>query len=129
MTQLFLIEVRAIITNRKKKSTQTHFPHLIVLDGIDAFVDGGPMTGKRANGSVFLAGTDRVAIDAVGVAILKSLGSNDQIMRPKIFDQEQIARAAELGIGVSSASEIELVPVDDQSRESCTRVQEIVSKG
>ena len=104
-------------------------PHLIVLDGIDAFVDGGPMTGKRAKGNVFLAGTDRVAIDAVGVAVLKSLGSNDQIMRPKIFDQEQIARAAELGIGVSSASEIELAAVDDQSRESCTRVQEILSKG
>jgi uncharacterized protein (DUF362 family) len=66
-------------------------PHLIVLDGIDAFVDGGPMTGKRVKGNVFLAGTDRVAIDAVGVAVLKSLGSNDQIMRPKIFDQEQIA--------------------------------------
>jgi uncharacterized protein (DUF362 family) len=104
-------------------------PHLIVLDGVDAFVDGGPMTGKRAKADVFLAGTDRVAIDAVGVAVLKSLGSNDQIMRPKIFHQEQIARAAELGIGASSASEIELVPVDDQSRESCTRVQEILSKG
>ena len=103
--------------------------HLVVLDGIDAFVDGGPMTGKRAKANVFLAGTDRVAIDAVGVALLKSLGSNDQIMRPKIFDQEQIARAAELELGVSSASEIELVPVDDQSRESCTRVQEILSKG
>jgi len=104
-------------------------PHLIVLDGVDAFVDGGPMTGKRVKANVFLAGTDRVAIDAVGVALLKSLGSNDQIMKPKIFDQEQIARAAELGIGASSASEIELVAVDDQSRESCTRVQEILSKG
>jgi uncharacterized protein (DUF362 family) len=104
-------------------------PDLVVLDGIDAFVDGGPMTGKRVKGNVFLAGTDRVAIDAVGVAVLKSLGSNDQIMRPKIFDQEQIARAAELGIGVCSASEIELVAVDDQSRESCTHVQEILSKG
>jgi uncharacterized protein (DUF362 family) len=104
-------------------------PHLIVLDGIDAFVDAGPMTGKRAKANVFLAGTDRVAIDAVGVAVLKSLGSNDRIMRPRIFDQEQIARAVELGIGISSASEIELAPVDDQSRESCARVQEILSKG
>jgi uncharacterized protein (DUF362 family) len=104
-------------------------PHLIVLDGIDAFVDAGPMTGKRANANVFLAGTDRVAIDAVGVAVLKSLGSNDQVMKPRIFDQEQIARAVELGIGISSASEIELAPVDDQSKESCARVQEILSKG
>ncbi|MBT8363965.1 MAG: DUF362 domain-containing protein, partial [Deltaproteobacteria bacterium] len=60
-------------------------PDLVVLDGIEAFVDGGPANGKRANGNVFLASADRVAIDAVGVAILKSIGSNAQIMNTKIF--------------------------------------------
>jgi uncharacterized protein (DUF362 family) len=104
-------------------------PDLIVLDGIDAFVDGGPMNGKRAKGNVFLASTDRVAIDAVGVAVLKSLGSNDQIMKEKIFNQEQIARAGELGIGASSPSEIDLFPVDDQSRDYRNRVAEILEKG
>ena len=49
-------------------------PDLVVLDGIDAFVDGGPATGKRKRGNIFLASTDRVAIDAVGVAVLKLLG-------------------------------------------------------
>lgn len=44
-----------------------------MLDGIDVFVDGGPMSGKRIKGNVFLAATDRVALDAVGVAILKFL--------------------------------------------------------
>ena len=39
-------------------------PDLIVLDGIEAFVDGGPMTGKRAKGNVFLVSRDRVAMDA-----------------------------------------------------------------
>ncbi len=104
-------------------------PALVVLDGIDAFVDGGPATGKRAKGNVFLASTDRVAVDAVGVAILKSLGSNDQIMKPKIFEQEQIARAAELGLGASSPSEIEVIPAGEQSREYKDRVVEILSKG
>jgi len=104
-------------------------PDLIVLDGIDAFVDGGPANGKLAGGNVFLASTDRVAIDAVGVAILKSLGSNDQIMKPKIFEQEQIARAAELGLGASSPSEIEVIPAGKQSREYKDRVVEILSKG
>ncbi len=50
---------------------QPFHPALIVLDGIDAFVDGGPATGTMAKGNVFIASTDRVAIDAVGVAILK----------------------------------------------------------
>jgi len=104
-------------------------PDLVVLDGIDAFVDGGPATGKRAKGNVFLASTDRVAIDAVGTAILKSLGSNDQIMKTKIFDQEQIARAVELGLGASSPSEIEVFSADEQSQGYCDRILEILNNG
>jgi uncharacterized protein (DUF362 family) len=104
-------------------------PDLIVLDGIDAFVDGGPATGKHAKGNVFIASTDRVAIDAVGVAILKSLGSNGQIMKSKIFEQEQIARAAELGLGASSPSDIEVIPVDENSREYRDRVTAVLNQG
>ncbi|MFC1966279.1 DUF362 domain-containing protein [Chloroflexota bacterium] len=46
-------------------------PDLIVLDGVEAFVDGGPANGKRVQAGIMLAGNDRVAIDAVGVAILR----------------------------------------------------------
>jgi uncharacterized protein (DUF362 family) len=104
-------------------------PALVILDGIDVFVDGGPMTGKRAKGEVFLASQDRVAMDAVGVAILKFLGSNENIMKPKIFDQEQIARAVELGLGASSPSEIEVIPTDENSQDYRDRVLEILMKG
>jgi len=104
-------------------------PALVILDGIDAFVDGGPMTGKPARGEVFLASPDRVAIDAVGVAILKFLGSNESIMKPKIFEQEQIARAAELGLGASSPSEIEIIPADKKSQDYRDQVVEILKKG
>ena len=71
-------------------------PDLIVLDGIEAFIDGGPSQGTVRNGDVMLAGTDRVAVDAVGVTILKDLGSNR--VDGKIFQQEQIRRVVELGI-------------------------------
>ena len=104
-------------------------PALVVLDGIDAFVDGGPMTGKRARAEIFLASSDRIAIDATGVAILKLLGSNPQIMSRKIFEQEQIARAVELGLGASSPSEIELIAVDGKSKEYRDQVSEILKKG
>lgn len=104
-------------------------PALVILDGIDAFVDGGPMTGKRAKGEIFLASTDRVAIDATGVAILKLLGSNVSIMKPKIFEQEQISRAASLGLGASSPSEIEVVPADEKSQDDRERVVEILKRG
>ncbi|MCK8600152.1 DUF362 domain-containing protein [Desulfoferrobacter suflitae] len=104
-------------------------PKLIVLDGIDAFVDGGPMTGTRAKGDLFLASTDRVAIDATGVAVLKVLGSNPAIMNRKTFDQEQIARAVELGLGTASPAEIELFSPDEESEEFCAMVREMLSKG
>jgi uncharacterized protein (DUF362 family) len=104
-------------------------PALVLLDGMEAFVDGGPMTGKRVQGNMLLASADRVALDAVGVAMLKYLGSNEAIMKRKIFEQEQIARAVDLGLGASSPDEIELFPVDEKSREDQNRIAEILKKG
>jgi Uncharacterized conserved protein len=104
-------------------------PHLIVMDGMEAFVDKGPATGKLARGNVFLAAADRVAIDAVGVAVLKYLGSNDRIMNTKIFEQEQIARAVELGLGASSPAEIDVIPADTKSRNMRGKIVEILQQG
>jgi uncharacterized protein (DUF362 family) len=108
---------------------QPFTPALIVLDGIDAFVDGGPGKGTLAKGNAFLASTDRVAIDAVGVAILKHLGSNEKIMKPKIFEQEQIARAVELGLGASSPEQIQLVAADGKTRDYRNKIEEILRQG
>ncbi len=104
-------------------------PHLVVMDGVEAFVDEGPATGKRARGDVFWAATDRVAIDAVGVALLKYLGSNDRIMKRNIFDQEQIARAADLGLGAGSPAQIDVVPADAQSRDMRDKIVGILQQG
>ena len=104
-------------------------PDLIVLDGIDAFVDGGPVTGKTKKGNVFLSSSDCVAIDAVGLAVLKVIGSNASIMHRKIFEQEQIVRAVELGLGVSSPLEIELLSADNESQEYRDQVVEILMDG
>jgi len=108
---------------------QTFSPSLIVMDGTEIFVDGGPMTGKRVQANVIFAGTDRIAIDAVGLAVLKHHGSNSALMSRKIFEQEQIARAVELGIGVGTPDEIELVAGDAESREYAAKLKEILSRG
>jgi len=82
------------------------------------------MTGKRAAGNVFLTSADRVAIDTVGVALVKLLGSNPTVMARPIFAQEQMARVGELGLGASSPTEIELQAVNEESREllfKCSR--------
>ncbi|MEE8353693.1 MAG: DUF362 domain-containing protein [Dehalococcoidales bacterium] len=99
---------------------------LIVLDGVEAFVDGGPARGTRAEPGVMLASSDRVAIDAVGVAILRDLGTTPEVSRGRVFEQAQIARAAELGIGVASADEIELVSDDAAGEAYAARIQEIL---
>jgi uncharacterized protein (DUF362 family) len=104
-------------------------PQVIVMDGVNAFVDGGPSEGKMVEGGVIVAGTDRVAVDAVGVAILKELGSNDSIMNCRIFEQDQIRRAAELGLGAKGAEDIELVAGDKSGRDYADKIRAILKQG
>ena len=103
-------------------------PDLVVLDGVEAFVDGGPHRGTRVEAKVMLAGNDRVAIDAVGVAVLRLLGTTLEVSRGRIFEQEQIARAAELGLGVSSAKQIQIVTGDDESEAFGAQVRDILAR-
>lgn len=104
-------------------------PDLIVLDGMEPFVEGGPAQGTRRNAGVFVAGTDRIAIDAVGLAVLKELGTTAEIAGNKIFSQEQIARAVELGLGVSSTGEIDLVTGDAESAAYAQKIRAILDRG
>lgn len=103
-------------------------PDLIVLDAVEGFVDGGPSRGTKRRTDLFLAGTDRIAIDAVGVAILKLLGSTPEIMNSRVFDQEQIVRAVELGIGIDSPEGIELVADDPDGRAYAEKIRAILDE-
>jgi uncharacterized protein (DUF362 family) len=119
-------------TNIRRMIAEIHTaftPQLIVMDGLDIFVDGGPMTGKLARAGIMVAGTDRIAVDAVGLAVLKNHGVNDAIMSKKIFEQEQIARAVELGLGVQMPGQIEIVTGDAESRDYAGKLKEILLRG
>ena len=80
-------------------------PDLVVLDGIDAFVDQGPATGKRVRGDVVLASTDRVAIDAAGVAVLKVSGKQcpDHDTPDFRSETDRAGRGTGVGGGVSGS--------------------------
>ncbi|UCH95752.1 MAG: DUF362 domain-containing protein [Candidatus Aminicenantes bacterium] len=108
---------------------QPYTPQLVVMDGMEAFVDGGPMKGTVKKANVIVAGCDRVAVDAVGVAILKELGSNENIMGRKIFEQEQIKRAVELGLGISTPQQIELITADKTGSDYAQKLKTILAKG
>jgi uncharacterized protein (DUF362 family) len=102
-------------------------PALIVLDGVDAFVTGGPDNGKQVNAQIILAGTDRIAIDAVGVALLRFYGTTPEVSRGRVFEQEQIARAVELGLGISGPDQIELLTNDPDSADYAKKVRAVLN--
>jgi len=104
-------------------------PDLIVLDGVEAFTDGGPSRGELKAGRVMIAGDDRVAVDAVGLAMLKHLGANPAIMGRRIFEQEQMARAVALGLGAPGPDTIDIVTGDADSRACADALRAILALG
>jgi uncharacterized protein (DUF362 family) len=105
---------------------QLYRPALVLLDGMEAFVSGGPEAGAKVVPGVIIAGTDRVAVDAVGVAVLRLYGTRGEVAQGPIFGQEQIARAVELGLGVSRADAIELVTDDRAGQDFLARLKPVL---
>jgi len=104
-------------------------PALVVLDGVEAFISGGPDQGKRASPEVILAGTDRIALDVVGIALLRYFGCKTEVAQGKIFQQEQIARAVELGLGIDSPEKIEFLTSDPDSLAYSDAIKELLLAG
>ena len=80
---------------------------LIVLDGLHCFVTEGPAHGKKVASGVIVAGSDRVAVDAIGVAVLK-YHKAEGIGNVKVKDHEQLKRAAKIGVGHIAGNMIDL---------------------
>lgn len=102
---------------------KTYRPALVLVDGVEAFVGGGPEAGTIARPGVILAGTDRIAVDAVGIAILRSLGTTNAVSSGSIWDLEQIRRAADLGLGATSADQIEIITADSASTQMADEIR------
>jgi len=102
-------------------------PTLNIIDGVDAFVGGGPEQGERVQAGVILASSDRIGIDAVGIAILRMLGTTSEVSSGSIWSQTQIRRAADLGLGATGAEQIELVAADDNSAQMAESIRPFLS--
>lgn len=101
---------------------------LVLMDASEGFSTGGPDIGKLVQPNVIMAGKDRVAIDAAGVALLRSYGTSHDVSEGRIFTQQQIARAAELGVGITSADKIRLVPLDTHAESIAGKIQAQLDK-
>lgn len=116
-------------TNQRRMIAEinvAYAPALVVMDGVEAFTTGGPDSGKRVAPGVVMASADRIAIDAAGVAILRDFGTTNPVSQGPVFEQAQIARAVELGLGVDSPQAIQFVTADDESRAYAERLQELL---
>lgn len=98
-------------------------PAFVLMDAWQGFTTAGPDKGTIVDPHLMLAATDRVALDAVGVAILRQYGTTPEVSRGSIFQLEQIARAVELGIGVGRADLIDLVTDDQPSADAAAAIR------
>lgn len=103
-------------------------PEFVVLDAIKGFSTGGPETGSIIEPKLMIASRDRVAVDAVGVAILRIYGTTREVSKGSVFEQEQIARAVELNLGAKSPEDIELIPLNREAEEMCEKIEEMLKQ-
>lgn len=102
-------------------------PALVLLDGVEAFVNGGPEAGKVVKPGVILAGTDRVAVDAVAIGILRSFGTTTNVAQGSVWKLEQIRRAVELGLGAGSSDQIEIITANAEGQKLADQVRRLIA--
>lgn len=84
-------------------------PHLYVVDGLRSMVAGGPWSGEAAATDLILASGDPVALDAVALGLLRSLGRSERVLAQGVWETGQLRRAVALGLGARGPGEVELV--------------------
>lgn len=97
-------------------------PDLNIIDGTVSMIEGGPWEGTPAATNLIIATGDRVAGDIVGLGIIKSFRRWGMVKDKDVWEQRQIKRALELGIG-SGKSDIIL-----RAGEGNQQFQELMKK-
>jgi uncharacterized protein (DUF362 family) len=82
-------------------------PDLIIMDGRKCFISGGPACGELRKPNVILASGDRIATDVEALKVIESF--EDSSLTDDPWSYTQIRRAVELGIGVKSSDDYNVV--------------------
>jgi uncharacterized protein (DUF362 family) len=107
------------------EANQAYSPELVVMDAVEVFITGGPEKGETAAPEIIAASRDRVALDAVGFAILQYAGARMGESK-SVFERAQIKRAAELNLGVNSPEKIRVVSDDNTGRLLASRLESML---
>jgi uncharacterized protein (DUF362 family) len=94
--------------NMIAEANLVHKPDFYLSDATKCFVTDGPNVGTLREPGIVIATGDVIANDVIGLALLKTLGTIDEIQNNSVWDQPQIKRAVELGLGVKNAKEIQI---------------------
>ncbi|MBI2360266.1 MAG: DUF362 domain-containing protein [Deltaproteobacteria bacterium] len=81
-------------------------PHLNIVDGTKAMVSGGPWSGAVEKTGIIAASGDRIAADIIGLALIKHFGKARDVAGKNVWEQRQIKRAIELGLGAKGHDSI-----------------------
>ncbi len=84
-------------------------PQLHIADGTTVMIAGGPTSGTPAPADLLMLSGDGVALDAVALALVRTFGAWEKVQQGSVWDQRQIKRARELGLGVNGPAQVELV--------------------
>ncbi|HZX36063.1 MAG TPA: DUF362 domain-containing protein [Thermodesulfobacteriota bacterium] len=74
-------------------------PDLNIVDGTVSMVEGGPWSGTPKDTNLIMASGDRVGADIVGLGVIKSFGLWPMVSEIEVWEQKQIKRAIETGVG------------------------------
>lgn len=104
-------------------------PDLVIADGTKSMVAGGPWSGSEAETNLIMASGDRIAIDLAGLALIKSFLKWEGVSAVPVWEQRQIKRAVQLGLGASSPAEIEILSASlTEEGEDFTRLVEDIKR-
>ena len=113
----------AILFNQVAQINKAFTPSLVIADGYEAVISGGPTMNDKPSGApstwkggitgspkVFIVSTDRIAADVAGISVLQTLSpSYEAVTKTKPFEAPVIAAAiAAGGLGISDASAFDL---------------------
>ena len=94
-------------------------PHLNIVDGTRIMIEGGPWEGTAADTNLVIASGDRIAADIAGLEIIKEFGKWNMVTGKDVWEQKQIKRALELGLGATKGS----IKVIEKNEDTVVRVR------
>lgn len=103
-------------------------PQLHIADGATVMIAGGPTSGTTAQANVLLLSGDPVALDAVALALVRTYGAWDKIKGRAVWQERQIVRAIELGLGIGGPKRMALATLSLDPNEGFARMEEAVRR-